>query len=79
MTFTDHRGDNLSVGDRVIPIGWGEIPLWLSTTQATVVGFGTKKVQIKFDGVRYDADQGDKPHAAYPTNLRRIPTPAERR
>lgn len=71
-TFTDHRGVPLAIGDRIIPTGWGEIPLWLSNSRGTIVKFGRKRLHVKFDGVRYDETLGDKPHTIYPTSVRRL-------
>jgi len=71
MEFRDFRGEPLSKGDRVIPIAWGDIPLWLSNTPGVIVGFGRTRVKVEFDGVRYNAP-GDKPHAVPPHYLRKL-------
>lgn len=68
--MNDHKGQPLAIGDRVIPVHWGEIPLWLCNTNATVVGFGRKRVQLRFDGVSYSGT--DKPHTCSPDSLRRL-------
>ena len=65
----DFRGHDIHVGDRVVPIGWGEgIPLTLSNTKATVIGFGRKRVMLRFDSYSYDEV---KPHhSGFPKCLR---------
>ena len=67
----DFRGESIVVGDRVLPIGWGDgIPLWLSNATGTVVALGRSRLHVHFDGVRYDV--GDRPHSAPATHFRRV-------
>ena len=55
MDLPDFRGEPVTVGDRVLPVGWGDgIPLWLSNTEGTVVGLGRTRLWVRFDMVVYD-------------------------
>lgn len=55
----DFRGNDLFVGDRVLPVGllptgWGDgVILSPSNTPATVVGFARTRVRVRFDGWGY--------------------------
>lgn len=74
-TFTDHRGQAIELGSRVLPISWGSgLPQWLVTTQGTVVGFGQTRVLVKFDMVAYEPGvltlHGRTHHAVNPDQLR---------
>lgn len=64
--MNDRKGQTLSVGDRVIPTYWGnEVPLYLSNTKATVVGFGRKNVKVQFDSYSYDVVPVEARSAGY--------------
>lgn len=53
-TFTDFQGTPIKVGDRVIPVGWGDgIPLYLSNSPATVVRLARTRVHLQFDNCAY--------------------------
>jgi hypothetical protein len=69
--FNDHRGVDIAIGDRVLPISWGDgVPLWLSNTPATVIAFGRTRLHVKFDGVRYN--ESDRLHSVLPKTVRRL-------
>lgn len=73
MSMTDHRGHALHVGDRVITISWGgDVPLWLSSAQATIVGFARTRVRVRFDGEAYGGKWPEF-RAVHPRHLRRLP------
>lgn len=70
-TLTDHRGEPLSVGDRVVPVGWGDgVPLFLSNTRGTVVKIGRSRIHVEFD--LYSYGPADRPHSAPSRHFRRI-------
>ena len=49
-SVTDHRGQTLNIGDRVVAIEWGgAIPLWLSNTPGTIVAIGRSRITVRFD------------------------------
>lgn len=49
--MTDRKGQELHVGDRVIPTSFGlGIPFTLCCTKATVTGFDRKRALVRFDG-----------------------------
>lgn len=52
--FLDLDGNPLAKGDRIIPTGWGgDVPLYLSSSKATIVGFGRTRIRVQFDGAVY--------------------------
>lgn len=68
----DYKGNELAVGDRVIPIAWGDgIRLVNSNSPATVVGFGRTKIRVRFDGWLYGGKFADF-DAVPPTYLRKL-------
>jgi hypothetical protein len=70
-TLPDFQGEPIAVGDRVLPIGWGNgIPLWLSNTAGTVVGIGRTRIRVRFDCVTYRED--DRGEAAPSGHFRRL-------
>lgn len=79
--MNDKTGKPISVGDRVVPICWGDsVPLWLSNTPATVVGFGRTNVKVQFDAYSYDVvppeyrSRGYREFHAVPASwLRKLP------
>ena len=47
-------GTEIAVGDRVLPVGWGDgVSLSNSNSPATVVGLGRTRLQVRFDGNAY--------------------------
>lgn len=65
-------GSPITVGDRVLPIGWGDgVPLYLCNTAATVVGIARTRVRVRFDSATYG---GRFPEfdAVNPRSLRRV-------
>lgn len=52
--FVDFDGRVLAVGDRILPLGWGDgVRAIHAGTWATVVGFGRTRVRVQFDGWAY--------------------------
>jgi hypothetical protein len=73
----DSKGNELAIGDRVLPIRWGTsegIPLYLSNIPGTVVGLGRTRVQVKFDGVSYTWPEPSPPHSIAARSTRKIET-----
>ena len=59
-TFVDFDGRPLAVGDRILPLGWGDgVRLVNASTWATVVGFGRTRVRVQFDGWAYGGKFAD--------------------
>lgn len=58
--FTDFDGRPLAVGDRILPLGWGDgVRAVNASSWATVVGFGRTRVYVQFDGWAYGGKYPD--------------------
>ena len=59
-SFTDFDGRPLAVGDRILPLGWGDgVRAVHAGTWATVVGFARTRVRVQFDGWAYGGKYPD--------------------
>lgn len=52
--FTDIKGRELKVGDRITPTAIDRgVPAFLASSKATIVGFGRTRIRVQFDMESY--------------------------